>query len=775
MQHKIKLLNKEDSWHRLRNYKPNDTVNHNNKLWQNVTGLNSEPNDISKDWFDITLGVAGATDLTVNNIESDENNNISIGLDDVAKQGSTINRTVTVSQNGGKLDLFGTNNGGAIYKDPLGDSSYLISGGIVGGTQKVVNGDFPEPNIPMHGILSYRGLEFTFKSTGNFNNRLKIEPERVSAGASYTLKLPAKNGIIATTDDIQSPTIGSINPTTDTTSLANGLYNTQISGNYPNAGNIVVKEGYYTILRNTNNVWSLESEVKMPMQDLTILDNRITTTENKVDDFIENYAVVVDQEFDVESTNSIANKRVTKRTSLLERLEDEATKIIVNEYTETKYSGFTEFHAKFSSNLSGAGYIDHNNIYKKDDTTRRAYKDVLIPENTFKIEIKNIASSVSSANPAYCCFGLKRLNGVFDVIIDGINSSTTTRQEASVELVSKSYTHFSLTVYNNDSLFTISFFNAEGEIIEKIDKNYLYNKLNNETSSSYANPIGTIKDVSSISLPSGYNTLYYPFIITTEKIQNPKGKYYMYFSTDHDTDANGKIGMFYSDNLVDWTFHGNIITSSSFGGLKQPETPCVVWSDDLKKYLMYFHVSSDYNGSGYAQTTLIAESADGLSFSYVKPAFNIPMNRMKGDGHNGYFSCQKINGIYKGVSLFGGTDIDFRAIHFSKDGLNWITHQKEANTVAPSNYFFRQNSLCRISLSDVVSESGAGGVAGSYKTFSMSYCTDDMEVIGSEIIGNILPSGEGQVVSSISTSVINGEVYILCVYSKTKIVIKKIV
>ena len=58
MQHKIKLLNKEENWHRLRNYKPNDTVNHNNKLWQNVTGLNSEPNDTSNDWVDINLGVS---------------------------------------------------------------------------------------------------------------------------------------------------------------------------------------------------------------------------------------------------------------------------------------------------------------------------------------------------------------------------------------------------------------------------------------------------------------------------------------------------------------------------------------------------------------------------------------------------------------------------------------------------------------------------------------------------------------------------------------------
>lgn len=57
---------------------------------------------------------------------------------------------------------------------------------------------------------------------------------------------------------------GSIDTTTDTTSLPDGVYRTQIPGTYTNAGNIVVKEGYYTLLRKTAGVWSLESEVKMP-------------------------------------------------------------------------------------------------------------------------------------------------------------------------------------------------------------------------------------------------------------------------------------------------------------------------------------------------------------------------------------------------------------------------------------------------------------------------------------------------------------------------------
>ena len=57
---------------------------------------------------------------------------------------------------------------------------------------------------------------------------------------------------------------GSIDTTTDTTSLPDGVYRTQISGTYTNAGNIIVKEGYYTLLRKEGGVWKLESEVEMP-------------------------------------------------------------------------------------------------------------------------------------------------------------------------------------------------------------------------------------------------------------------------------------------------------------------------------------------------------------------------------------------------------------------------------------------------------------------------------------------------------------------------------
>ena len=106
--------------------------------------------------------------------------------------------------------------------------------------------------------------------------------------------------------------IGSINTTTETTSLPSGVYHAQTSGTYTNASGIVVKEGYYTLLRKKDDgSWVLESEVKMSMQDLTPLENRITENENKVDDFIDNFSVTVDQEFDANSKNPIANSAVT--------------------------------------------------------------------------------------------------------------------------------------------------------------------------------------------------------------------------------------------------------------------------------------------------------------------------------------------------------------------------------------------------------------------------------------------------------------------------------
>lgn len=65
--------------------------------------------------------------------------------------------------------------------------------------------------------------------------------------------------------------IGSINPSTSTSSLPNGFYFAETSGTYTNANNIVVAEGYYTILEKNDSGWKVASSVKMPEVDLSNL------------------------------------------------------------------------------------------------------------------------------------------------------------------------------------------------------------------------------------------------------------------------------------------------------------------------------------------------------------------------------------------------------------------------------------------------------------------------------------------------------------------------
>lgn len=72
--------------------------------------------------------------------------------------------------------------------------------------------------------------------------------------------------------------IGGVLPTDDLANKPDGVYRATISGTY---SGVVVKEGYYTLLRKDNGIWSLESEVKMPMQNLDAINSDITALKNK--------------------------------------------------------------------------------------------------------------------------------------------------------------------------------------------------------------------------------------------------------------------------------------------------------------------------------------------------------------------------------------------------------------------------------------------------------------------------------------------------------------
>ena len=174
--------------------------------------------------------------------------------------------------------------------------------------------------------------------------------------------------------------VGSINTTTNTTSLPSGVYHTQTSGTYTNASGIVVKEGYYTLLRKKDDgSWVLESEVKMPMQDLTKIETELESTKTKVDEFIENFAVTTDTEFNAESNNPIANETVTPLADVLESF-------IKNDSKKIDASNFRY------------GYIKNNGEILVEKKQNGKYIEITDFKDSRKIQYKAYKMVVTDAN-----------------------------------------------------------------------------------------------------------------------------------------------------------------------------------------------------------------------------------------------------------------------------------------------------------------------------------------------------------------------------------------
>ncbi|WP_312355582.1 hypothetical protein [Empedobacter sp.] len=123
-------------------------------------------------------------------------------------------------------------------------------------------------------------------------------------------------------------------------SLPDGVYEAQTSGLYKNG--LTAKEGYYTRFRKTANVWQLESETKIPMQDLTPLENRTTALE----------AGLIMAEDDINTLEGI-----------IQLVKDDVTAL------ENKNGGDVEFGN--TKNVEGGkvfNYSINNNITKYDIT-----------------------------------------------------------------------------------------------------------------------------------------------------------------------------------------------------------------------------------------------------------------------------------------------------------------------------------------------------------------------------------------------------------------------
>ncbi len=159
-----------------------------------------------------------------------------------------------------------------------------------------------------------------------------------------------------------------------------------------------------------------------------------------------------------------------------------------------------------------------------------------------------------------------------------------------------------------------------------------------------------------------------------DKIENPLGRYYMYYSTDHATSGpNSGIALAYSDDLLSgWTDYGKLF----FDSRSHTETPSVMWDEHNARFICYFHCSG--TESGEAQTTYLRTSEDGINFgdSTQQKVLSLNYSKLYGNAHNGYFHPFRIGNLWAAYHLMGG-DNGGQAISYSEDGYTWITDHNQ--------------------------------------------------------------------------------------------------
>lgn len=156
-------------------------------------------------------------------------------------------------------------------------------------------------------------------------------------------------------------------------------------------------------------------------------------------------------------------------------------------------------------------------------------------------------------------------------------------------------------------------------------------------------------------------TVYWPWVIKTDKITNPLDRYYMYFSTDHDAGMGGIFLASAPTPMGPWTQRGLVYVDTSTAN-GQTETPTVMWDAFDGVFRMFYQQISAKYGVGNAsqaigdQSTLSATSTDGINWTKDPNFINdIPSGgKVYGDGHTGYFILFRTPRGLFAYSLAGG-------------------------------------------------------------------------------------------------------------------------
>lgn len=168
------------------------------------------------------------------------------------------------------------------------------------------------------------------------------------------------------------------------------------------------------------------------------------------------------------------------------------------------------------------------------------------------------------------------------------------------------------------------------------------------------------------------SSMYWPCAFkVTDYIDTPLDDYYLIWSTDHDA-GDGGIGLAHGPSpLGPFTVanSGDPVFVDTTNG-DECETPSVIWNPVTELFHMYYQINKTSGG----QRTFLTTTADFETFNTPVEVLTIQTTPVLyiGDGHHtGYFTPQRIGGMWFGISLLTSGDYSTTIMWYSYDGIDW--------------------------------------------------------------------------------------------------------
>lgn len=241
--------------------------------------------------------------------------------------------------------------------------------------------------------------------------------------------------------------------------------------------------------------------------------------------------------------------------------------------------------------------------------------------------------------------------------------------------------------------------------------------------------------------PATQATIYYPAVLDARATfgADALDEWYMYLSTDHD-DTQGGIWLYTAPTQYGpWTGRGRVFFDAVLGS--QTETPSVIVSPQTGLVHMYYQ-NAGVPGRVGQQSTCLATSVDGRTWTRVGPILDVRANATNGDGHTGYFRPQLIGAGWVGYSLYGGGNYPHFALWRSADGIEWFA---DPNPLSNGDDLFEDGRRIEWNTIEIVwwqgrlwavgacSDYSSGGAAKDARLFVAPLADDLRHIIGKPI------------------------------------------